>query len=562
MKRNPRVSDEKLSNFRWSKVSRRDFLGTGLAAVSAVSAESILAGTANAASHRTSNTSRSAETIPTPPFDTLRDYIAAMEAHGQVVRLPEVDQDAYELTALMYQILDDYGMFGAPIIVAERIKIDGQWVQGPVIGNVMGPWDTEALTFGLDIVPDDGVATYRNAKAHFTAILEGNGGSYPLIPPVEVSADKAHCKEVILRGDDIDLTKFAFIQTNPGDAGRYINTGSVFTKDPEMGMNFGTYRCQLRGPREIGVNPEPRQTGWRMLMAARERGEKTANVSIALGQDPMVWMVSAARVSGRVRGSKEPINEFAVAGGFRGKPLEVIRSETNDMLVPAQAEMIIEGEVSLTEWKPEGPFGEMYGYLGRKKEENFWMKVTAVTHRRDPWLMNSFTGVLRGHVRAPLDAMSLYNIRKDLPEVVDWFAPNDTPGVVFIAIKKTEAGQGIKVGRHIAETIRTSKIMIVVDDDLDVTDRTDMVFAMGSRWQPYPASYIYEEITGMLMDPSSPNRPMSSKMVIDATRQWPEEGGPEVYPELNRALLERLAPESFALADAKWGELIRNWAKS
>ena len=559
MKRNPRVSDEKLPNFRWSKVSRRDFLATGLAAVSA---ESILAGTANAASHRTSNTSRSAETIPTPPFDTLRDYIAAMEAHGQVVRLPEVDQDAYELTALMYQILDDYGMFGAPIIVAERIKIDGQWVQGPVIGNVMGPWDTEALTFGLDIVPDDGVATYRNAKAHFTAILEGNGGSYPLIPPVEVSADKAHCKEVILRGDDIDLTKFAFIQTNPGDAGRYINTGSVFTKDPEMGMNFGTYRCQLRGPREIGVNPEPRQTGWRMLMAARERGEKTANVSIALGQDPMVWMVSAARVSGRVRGSKEPINEFAVAGGFRGKPLEVIRSETNDMLVPAQAEMIIEGEVSLTEWKPEGPFGEMYGYLGRKKEENFWMKVTAVTHRRDPWLMNSFTGVLRGHVRAPLDAMSLYNIRKDLPEVVDWFAPNDTPGVVFIAIKKTEAGQGIKVGRHIAETIRTSKIMIVVDDDLDVTDRTDMVFAMGSRWQPYPASYIYEEITGMLMDPSSPNRPMTSKMVIDATRQWPEEGGPEVYPELNRALLERLAPESFALADAKWGELIRNWAKS
>ena len=425
MKKNPSLSEGKSSTFRWSKVSRRDFLATGLAAVSA---ESILAGTATAASHRTGTASQSTETVPTAPFDTLREYMAAMEAHGQVVRLPEVDQDAYEMTALMYQLMDAYGMFGAPIIVAERIKIDGKWVQGPVIGNVMGPWDTEALTFGLDIVPNDGVATYRNAKAHFTAILEENDGNYPLIPPVEVSADKAHCKEVILRGDDIDLTKFAFIQTNPGDAGRYINTGSVFTKDPEMGMNFGTYRCQLRGPREIGVNPEPRQTGWRMLMAARERGEKTANVSIALGQDPMVWMISAARVSGRVRGSKAPIDELAVAGGFRGKPLEVIRSETNDMLVPAQAEMIIEGEVSLTEWKPEGPFGEMYGYLGLKKEENFWMNVTAVTHRRDPWLLNSFTGVLRGHVRAPLDAMSLFNVRKDLPEVVDYFAPNDTPG--------------------------------------------------------------------------------------------------------------------------------------
>ena len=559
MKKNPSLSEEKSSTFRWSKVSRRDFLATGLAAVSA---ESILAGTATAASHRAGTATQSNETVPTPPFDTLRDYIAAMEAHGQVVRLPEVDQDAYEMTALMYQLLDNYGMFGAPIIVAERIKIDGQWVQGPVIGNVMGPWDTEALTFGLDVVPDDGVATYRNAKAHFTTILEENRGNYPLIPPVEVSADKAHCKEVILRGDDIDLTKFAFIQTNPGDAGRYINTGSVFTKDPEMGMNFGTYRCQLRGPREIGVNPEPRQTGWRMLMAARERGEKSANVSIALGQDPMVWMISGTRVSGRVRGSKAPIDELAVAGGFRGKPLEVIRSETNDMLVPAQAEMIIEGEVSLTEWKPEGPFGEMYGYLGLKKEENFWMNVTAVTHRRDPWLLNNFTGVLRGYVRAPLDAMSLYNIRKDLPEVVDYFAPNDTPGVILISINKTDAGQGLKVGKHIAETIPIAKILIVVDDDLDVTNRTDMVFAMGSRWQPYTASHIYEEVRGMPLDPSAPNRPMSSKIVVDATRQLPAEGGPDFYPELNRTLLEEAAPESFALADAKWGELIRNWAKS
>jgi len=552
------VSKTGSNSFPNMGVSRREFLATGLAAVSA---ESILAGTASAASHRTGTASQSTEMVPTAPFDTLREYMAAMEAHGQVVRLPEVDQDAYEMTALMYQLIDDYGMFGAPIIVAERIKIDGKWVQGPVIGNVMGPWDTEALTFGLDVVPNDGVATYRNAKAHFTAILEENGGSYPLIPPVEVSADRAHCKQVILRGDDIDLTKFAFIQSNPGDAGRYINTGSVFTKDPEMGMNFGTYRCQLRGPREIGINPEPRQTGYRMLMAARERGEKTAHVSIALGQDPMVWMISAARVSGRVRGSKKPIDELAVVGGFRGKPLEVIRSETNDMLVPAQAEMIIEGDVSLTEWKSEGPFGEMYGYLGARKDENFWMTVTAVTHRQNPWLLNSFTGVVRGHVRAPLDAMSLFNIRKDLPEVVDYFAPGDTTGVVLVSIKKTEAGQGLKVGRHIAET-SIAKILIVVDDDLDVTDRTEMVFALGSRWQPHTASYIYEELRGMPLDPSMPNRPMSSKIAIDATRQWPEEGGPKVYPELSRTLLEQGAPESFARAEAKWGDLVRSWAKS
>ena len=168
-------------------LSRRDFLATGLAAVSV---ESIAAGAPSTVMGIGANT---LETIPTAPFDTLRDYIAAMEAHGQVVRLPEVDQDAYEMTALMYRLIDDYGVFGSPIIIAERIKIDGVWVQGPVIGNVQGPWEAEAITFGLDIVPYDGVSTYRKAKAHFTEILKQNGGNYPQIKPVEVSADRAGC---------------------------------------------------------------------------------------------------------------------------------------------------------------------------------------------------------------------------------------------------------------------------------------------------------------------------------------------------------------------------------
>ena len=113
--------------------------------------------------------------------------------------------------------------------------------------------------------------------------------------------DQALCKEVVLRGDAIDLTRFAFIQSNPADVDRYINTGSIFTQDPEMGMNYGTYRCQLRGPRLISVNPETNQTGWKHLMAAKERGEKSARASIVLGQDPYVWIVSSSRVANRMR---------------------------------------------------------------------------------------------------------------------------------------------------------------------------------------------------------------------------------------------------------------------
>ena len=109
-----------------------------------------------------------------------------------------------------------------------------------------------------------------------------------------------------------------------------------------MGVNYGTYRCQLRGPRLIGVKPEPNQTGWKHLMAAKERGEKSAKVSIILGQDPYVWIVSGSRVVNRVLNT-DPIDELAVAGGLRGKALEVVRSETNDMFIPAHTEMVIEG---------------------------------------------------------------------------------------------------------------------------------------------------------------------------------------------------------------------------
>ena len=105
------------------------------------------------------------------------------------------------------------------------------------------------------------------------------------------------------------------------------------------------------------------------------------------------------------------------------------------------------------------------------------------------------------------------------------------------------------------------ELVVVDDQDMDVYNRTQMMFAMGSRWQPYPATEIIESARGMPLDPSSPDRPNSSKIIIDATRQWPEEGGPEVYPELNRTLLTNLAPESWDRIDAKWGDMLEDWQK-
>ncbi|MGI9309597.1 MAG: UbiD family decarboxylase domain-containing protein, partial [Gammaproteobacteria bacterium] len=298
------------------------------------------------------------------PFKTMRDYIAALDEWGVVMRIPRVDQDAYEAAALMYRARDAHGMRGGPTYLFDKIKIDGQWIDGPLLVNESGNFYAECLVFGLRPVDEGPIAkepfgSYRKARAHVESMLEENDGMYPTIAPLEIESASASCKELKLTGDDIDLTKFAIIKGNPGDAGRYINTSVVFTRHPKYGVNFGTYRCHLRGPREIAINSEPGQTGFRHLKAAAARGEKVAKVSIALTPDPYVWMVSGSKMS---YSSDGLVDEMSIAGGLAGQAIEVVKSETNDFMVPAHAEMIVEGEVPLDDLRPEGPYGEMVGY--------------------------------------------------------------------------------------------------------------------------------------------------------------------------------------------------------
>jgi 4-hydroxy-3-polyprenylbenzoate decarboxylase len=492
------------------------------------------------------------------PCDTMREWMQLLDDYGLLMRLPRADQDAYEVTALAYRLMDMFGWYGAPAVLIDEVKIEGKWVKGPLVVNHQGHWDTEALLFGMEpgeLPPGHGSHMYQRVIDHFIKIVDEAGGKVPSIPPVTIPRDKAPVKEIVLTGDAIDLTKFAFIQSNPADAGRYVNTGSTFTSDPELGMNFGTYRCQIRGKNILGVNPEPGQRAWKMFTEQRKRGEKFAKVSIVVGQDPMVWMISGSALT---KGNRD--DELALAGGLRGKAVEVVKSETNDHMVPAHAEMVIEGEVPLQEGDlPEGPFGEMYGYLGLKKSENFWMRVTCITHRPQPWILNQFTGVTRGFCTAPMEAFALYRFKKMLPGLVGLHSPVEATGWGIVSIDKTKPGQGLEIGRRVAQIIGLYKVVVVVDKDIDIFDRTEVMHIIGSRWQPYPAAEIIQEANGMALDPSSPKRPKSSKIIIDATKQWPEEGGPNPYPELNRDLLQKLAPDAFKLVDGQWDKYVRAW---
>jgi len=540
-------------------VSRRSFLAA-TAGMAAIGCETMEAATAKISAAEKTAAERRA-TAPKAPFDTLREYVAALEAHDLLLRIDRVNNDEFEAAAIIYALIDKYGWYDAPAVLIENIKEGGKWIKGPIVINHMGHWDTECIMFGLEPVKGDSRASYQKALDYTRDMLVD--GQFKQIPPVEVPREQALCKEVVETGDDIDITKFAFITSNPADGGRYVNTGSIITSDPDLGVNFGTYRCQIRGPKILGVNPEPNQTGWRMLMAAKERGEEYASISIAVGQDPAVWTVSGSKVAPRGFGKNiNVVDELAVSGGLRGKAIEMVKSETNDIMVPAHCEMIIEGRVPLQgKMLPEGPFGEMYGHLGLKKDENFWMNITAITHRKDPWVMNQFTGATRGYVTAPVASIFNESFSKLIPGVIEINQVVDTTGWGIVRVKKTEPGQALKIGTRIASIIPLFKVLVIVDEDVDPYDSYQVGLAIGAHSRPATSTKVING-RGMPLDPSAADRrALSSKLIIDATRQWPEEGGPEIYPGLNRNLLEELAPNAMDRALNQWGDVINNWGK-
>jgi 4-hydroxy-3-polyprenylbenzoate decarboxylase len=559
------MSDADAPKHRGS-LSRRHFLATTGSGIAALAASACAPNETGQSRPRNSSTEtenkemdgNKPEYAPKAPFDTFREWIQALDAHGLLMRFERMDQDAYHTTGLFYRATDKFGMYDAPAMLFENVKIDGEWVKGPVIANHQGHWNTDALIWGIEPIPGDPYATYRLAKAHISNMLEDNSGKWPQIPSVEIAPEKALCKEVVLKGDDIDITRFAFLKTNPADADRYVNTGSVFMDDIELGPNFGTYRCQIKGARKLGMNSTSVHQGYKMFMAAKARGEKSVPVSIVVGQDPVTWLISSAPVVPRKDGV--PLDELAIVGGMRGKAVETVKSETSEIQVPAHAEMIVEGEVPLDQGtEKEGPFGEMFGYLGPANPENLWMNITAITHRKNPWIMNAYTGMQRGMVTAPLDATYEIMLRRRIPNFVDYHMGQDVMGVVCLSIDKTGPGQGMEAGLAVAKSHPFAKVVVVVDKDINVYDRTAVVFAMGSRWQPHPATKIIEKAFGIGTDPSQLVERETSKIVIDATRQLPGEGGRAEFPELNRVLLERGAPDVFAEVDALYGPALRDY---
>jgi 4-hydroxy-3-polyprenylbenzoate decarboxylase len=447
----------------------------------------------------------------------------------------------------MYKLIDKHGWLGAPTVIVESVKISGEWVQGPIVINQYGMAAHEAMAIGVpldDIEAGQHVQNYKKALKKMMDI-----GELSSIETKTIDQAAAPSKEVILKENEINILDFAFIQTNPGDNGRFINTGNLVTIDPETGRNVGTYRMQIKGPRKIGISPEKGQDGWKFLMNMKEKGEDVAQAAVVLGTDPIVFAMSSSKTA------RSGQDELEIAGGFKGKPVEVVKCENSDILVPANVEMIIEGEIPLNDLEKEGPFGEMYGYMGLPHEEQFYMNIKTITHRVNPMIVNQFTGVTRGYITTPGEAASLRGFSKFMPELRGFHIPIDHVGFLFLSIEKTKPHQAIELAEKF-NFLPLGKIVIVVDEDVDIHNTKEVFQTVGARWQPYPGAKLIEDGPGFFLDPSAKTRGKSSRILIDATRQLPEENGPSPYPKLNKEHLVEHAPEIFALVEEKWGHLI------
>jgi UbiD family decarboxylase len=353
-----------------------------------------------------------------------------------------------------------------------------------------------------------GVADYDEAVARF-----GYGVENPL-PPRAVR--QAPCQEVVLRGDEIDIGRLPHPIYSEGDSGPFIASGIVITCDPDDGIpNAGIYRMEVKGPRTLCLEAPNYQHVSVARLKAEARGE-ALDVAVAIGTDPVIYYASQAKVG-------YGVDEIAIAGGIRNKPIDVAPGITVDLNVPASAEIVIEGRFLPGERMQEGPFGEFTGYQTGSRPEPV-VEVTAVTHRKQPTYQAVLTGqpTTENHILKTFghDWSLLQFLRRQFPEVTAATVPT-SGGVQYLAvvsIDQDHPGQARKVLlATLASPIR-AKVAVVVDSDVDVHNLEKVMWAVTTHSQADTDVMVIPGVAGSRIDPSSPEIGIVALLGIDATR--------------------------------------------
>jgi 4-hydroxy-3-polyprenylbenzoate decarboxylase len=486
-------------------------------------------------------------------LDSLRDFVRALEEAGELVRVSEPVSVDREITEVADRCMKSAG--GGPALLFERPMLpSGAPSRYPVLINAFGSARRMALALGAPSL--DEIAS-RVQSLVTMAVPDGMAGKLSMLPklaelatyPPARATGSAPSQSVVLREQEIDVRLFPHLVCWPGDGGPYITMPMVITRDPVSGTrNVGLYRIQVQGARELAMHWQRHKVGaahWREMAA---RGERMP-VAIVLGADPASMYAASAPLP-------PSVDEFLFAGFLRRSPVRLVKCLTSDLEVPAEAEVVIEGYIDPAEdLVMEGPFGDHTGFYSLADRYPL-VHVTAVTMRRDaiypativgpPPMEDYYLGHATERIFLPL-------LRLTLPEIVDYHMPayGVFHNLVFVAIRKQFPGHAWKVmnGLWGQGLMALAKVIVVLDDWVNVREPDEAWWVALNNIDPERDTRFTMGPVDVL-DHASRGFTYGSKMGIDATRKWPEEGFTREWPELIR-----MDEGTKRKVDAKWAAL-------
>ncbi len=424
-------------------------------------------------------------------WNNFRHFLQGLEEAGELRRISKEVSTEFEIAAYVRRASDTEG----PAFLFERVQGFPGWT---VAAGVYGTYSRLALALGTEL--------------RSVVDVYGQAVRKPIAP---VTVSDGPVKEVVLRGDQVDCTQLPLVRHSEHDAGRYLTAGVAFARDPETGvLGLSIQRMQLKGPRRFGINlPGERRIG-RAQAKAEDQGEALP-VAVVIGAGPYVDLGSQAKIP-------HDQAKLGVAGALAGAPVELVKAETGNLEVPADAEIVIEGRILPNVREPEGPFGEVGGTYGTLGDRHVF-EATAMTMRRSPIYQTELTGVptTENHVMAfPAVAEAAKRLAAQAcPEVRDVHVVGPYY-VVILSIKKRMEGEARNVILSVLGPIAgapQAKWVIVVDDDIDVHNWDEVLWALYTRVQPERDVMIFPAMVGAPLDPSAPLYRHTSKIGIDAT---------------------------------------------
>ncbi|MBT5708811.1 menaquinone biosynthesis decarboxylase [Verrucomicrobia bacterium] len=497
-------------------------------------------------------------------YASFSSFLETLEKEGELIRVPDPLATELEITALADREMKQKD--GGRALLIERPTVNGEVSPYPVAINTLGSFRRMALSFQAASVQDvaQELGSLMKAKPPTGAreAMKLLGTALELRHAKPKLVRSADCQEVVHRfdegkgeapsaGDCPTLLDIPILKCWPDDGGRFITLPCVVTKDPVTGeRNVGMYRIQIYDSQTTGMHWQLQKVGARHGRQYYESGTKMP-VSIFIGGDPVYPFCATAPMP-------DGLDEFLLAGYLRKRSVELVKCLTNDLEVPANADFVIEGYVDPSEpLRPEGPFGDHTGYYTLEEPYPVF-HVTAITHRKKAVYPATIVGIPPMedfYIGAASVQLFLPIFQMNFPEIVDIALPAEGVfhNLVFVSIKKTYPMQAYKImhGMWGMGQMMFTKYFVIVDDDVDVHDTSQVLFRLCANTDPKRDSIVTKGPADVL-DHATDTMGVGSKMGFDATRKLAGEGFKREWPPLIK-----MDPNVTARIDKIWSSLSR-----